>query len=1254
MTLSVSRKLLLATLSALLAVLLLVAVGQRLIDKVFDGANVANLNTVPSILLLDELRRDFLLLRHAVARHVLEGELGKKSAIDEEIVDLQQRVHRSLRRYGQDGCLGRSCVADSQDGDLLAAEQDLLARYEPRLEPMLAASRKGTQGFAEARDILVSNNQISSELADTLDRHMALNARYASESALEAEKLKERAGLIQLGVGAAVLLLIAGINVYTLRSLLRQLGGEPAEAAQVAERLSQGDLAVEFSPRPGAEDSVLARLQMMVLSLRRLADRADAIGQGDLDREVPLASERDRLGLAVKQMVSQLNAGRALDQRRMWLKDGYAQLAEALPREIDVQAVADQGLSLLARYLHAGRGVLYTPASAAGQLELLASFMYSERPRVGAQYALGEGAIGQVARERKPIILHQPQEELAPILSGTQSTAPAHTYTYPLLYESELIGVLELATLARLGETESEYLGNACATLASALYLAQQRHRVQQMLQDSEAAGRLLREQSDSLREANLRMEEQQQQLQQQTEELQQSNAQMEEQQQQLQQQTEELQQSNSQLEESQAQLEQQNRDLESARGALDERARELDQASRYKSEFLANMSHELRTPLNSIILLSKMASSEEDAPDSAELREWSAVIHRSGQELLRLINDVLDLSKVEAGRLELQPGLIASQDLCEELRALFEPVGMDKGLGFVIEDQLRASFCSDPHLLGQVLRNLLSNAFKFCKQGQVTLRLQRQPGSDRPLRLTVQDTGIGIAKDKQALVFEAFAQADGSTSREYGGTGLGLTISQRLVQLLGGCIELRSELGQGSSFTLCLPDLALPPLSPLSPGPAATTPAPAAALPPAASKPAQPPQDDRQGLKPGDAVILLIDDDPVLGRALLTLNRGRGYKTLVAASGREGLALARQHLPRGILLDLGLPDMDGSQLLHQLKTDAALASTPVYIISGRDRDEALLREGALGYLQKPVSDEGLLRAEACLLEQMLPGQAGEQAVLLVESGSLREAELRELLQGRAAQLQSLRWTQGADVQALLAGQRFAAAVLDLAGMSLDEALALCAALRAAQPQLALVFYTDSGLDSESEARLRRYSDSVIMKSAQAHRRLQSKIERFLSEAVAAPPAPAPALPTAQAPREAAGPASTELAGKRILVADDDPRNLFAIVAVLERQGARISTATNGRKALDHLATHEVDLLLLDIMMPEMDGYQTLSALRADARLAGLPVIVLTAKALPADREKILASGADDFIAKPVNYEQLIATLRRWSKGRVV
>ncbi|MBB4842225.1 signal transduction histidine kinase/DNA-binding response OmpR family regulator [Paucibacter oligotrophus] len=1246
MTLSVSRKLLLATLSALLAVLLLVAVGQQQIGKVFDGANAANINAVPSIILLDEMRRDFLLLRHAVARHVLVVEADKKQAIEAEIGGLLQQVRRALRRYGQDACQGQSCVASPQDGDLIANEQDLLARYESTLEPMLAASRKGAQGFAEARDMLFGNNLVSRELAEVIDKHMVLNAKIAGEAAQEAERLKERASLIQLSLGAAVLLLIAGINLYTLRGLLRQLGGEPAEAAQVAERLSQGDLAVEFSPRPGAEDSVLARLQMMVLSLRRLADRADAIGQGDLDQEVPLASERDRLGLAVKQMVSQLKAGRALGQRRMWLKDGYAQLAEALPREIDVQAVAEQGLSLVARYLHAGRGVLYTPAAAAGQLELLASFMYSERPRVGAQCALGEGAIGQVARERKPIILHQPQEELAPILSGTQSTAPAHTYTYPLLYESELIGVLELATLARLGETENEYLGNACATLASALYLAQQRHRVQQMLQDSEAAGRLLREQSDSLREANQRMEEQQQQLQQQTEELQQSNAQMEEQQQQLQQQTEELQQSNSQLEASQAQLEQQNRDLESARGALDERARELDQASRYKSEFLANMSHELRTPLNSIILLSKMASSEEDAPDSAELREWSAVIHRSGQELLRLINDVLDLSKVEAGRLELQPGLIASQDLCEELRALFEPVGADKGLGFVIEDQLRASFCSDPHLLGQVLRNLLSNAFKFCKQGQVTLRLQRQPGSDKPLRLTVQDTGIGIAKDKQALVFEAFAQADGSTSREYGGTGLGLTISQRLVQLLGGCIELHSELGQGSSFTLCLPDLALPP------GQAAATPAPAAVLPAALPKPALPPQDDRQGLKPGEAVILLIDDDPVLGRALLTLNRGRGYKTLVAASGREGLALARQHLPRGILLDLGLPDMDGSQLLHQLKTDAALASTPVYIISGRDRDEALLREGALGYLQKPVSDEGLLRAEACLLEQVLPGQVGEQALLLVESGSLREAELRELLQGRAAQLQSLRWTQGMDVPALLAGQRFAAAVLDLAGISLDEALALCASLRAAQPQLALVFYTDSGLDSESEARLRRYSDSVIMKSAQAHRRLLGKIERFLSEAVAVPAAPAPALPAAQAPREAAGPASTELSGKRILVADDDPRNLFAIVAVLERQGARISTATNGRKALDHLATHEVDLLLLDIMMPEMDGYQTLSALRADARLAGLPVIVLTAKALPADREKILASGADDFIAKPVNYEQLIATLRRWSKGR--
>jgi len=1237
MTQTVSRQLLLATLSALLAVLMLVAVGQYQIGKVFDGANAANVNAVPSVILLDEVRRDFLQLRHAIARHVLVAEADKKHALEAEIGSLLQQVRRSLRRYGQDGCLGLSCVVNPQDGDLLASEEDLFARYETTVEPMLVASRKGAQGFAEARDILFGNNQLSRELAELIDRHMVLNAKIASEAAQEAERLKERASSIQLSLGAAVLLLIAGINFYTLRGLLRRLGGEPAVAAQVAERLAQGDLTVEFSPRAGAEDSVLARLQTLVLSLRRLAERADAIGQGDLDREVPLASQHDRLGLAVNQMVSQLRRGRQQDQRSMWLKDGYAQLSDSLPREVDVQAVAELALSLVARYLQAGRGVLYRLAPGAQQLDLLASFMYSDRPRVGASYAFGEGAIGQVAREKKAIVLHSPQEELAPILTGTGSAAPQHTYTYPLLYESELIGVLELASQAAFDEVQREYLSNACGMLATSLYLAQQRQRVQQMLQDSETAGR-------QLREANLRMEEQQQLLQQQTEELQQSNAQMEEQQQQLQQQTEELQQSNTQLEESQAQLEQQNRDLESARGALDERARELDQASRYKSEFLANMSHELRTPLNSIILLSKMAASEQDAPDGAELREWAGVIHRSGQELLRLINDVLDLSKVEAGRLELQLGLIASQELCEELRALFEPVGADRGLVFVIEDRVQGSFVSDAHLLGQVLRNLLSNAFKFCKKGQVSLRLERRSGGDLPLRLTVQDTGIGIAKDKQRLVFEAFAQADGSTSREYGGTGLGLTISQRLVQLLGGRIELQSEPEQGSSFTVCLPEQA---------GSAALVPErlfgrPAAALAASTAADSQPgPQDDRQSLKTGDPVILLIDDDPALGRALVGLNRARGYKTLLAATAGEGLALARQYQPRGILLDLGLPDMEGGQLLHLLKTDAALSRIPVYIVSARDRDEALLRDGALGYLQKPVSDEGLLTAEAALLDQVLPARAGEQALLLVESGSLRAAELKDLLQGRAAKLLSLPF--GADLQGLLDTQRFVAAVLDLAGMSIDQALALCQTLRASQPELSLVFYTDAGLDSEAEGRLRRYSDSVIMKSAQAHRRLQSKIERFLSAALAAPK---PHRSPAQPPHESAASAASELAGKRILVADDDPRNLFAIAAALERQGAFISTAINGRKALEHLATHAVDLLLLDIMMPEMDGYQTLSALRADARLAALPVIVLTAKASPADREKILASGADDFIAKPVNYDQLILSLRRWSGGR--
>jgi hypothetical protein len=1212
----VLRKLVLITLAAILAIGVLIGVGYVQMQRVFDGADVANRNAVPSLAVLADMQRDFLRVHNALARHVA-ADGGGKDAEEAEINIARASLQSDFKSYEVDGCVGQTCVDSPLDGDYLQRERALWERYSPLIDTVVLTSRRGATGLNAAHDLLSATNDLASNMLDLINGHVNSNMVAAREASAGARRIKNEVLVWQAALGLAMVIGLALINYMMLRGLVgelkklnSQLGGEPADAMRAAQQLAAGDLEINLRLRDHDNRSVMASMQSIVETMNRLADRADGIGRGELDAEVVLASRKDRLGLAINRMVGLLRTSRSEERRRNWLKDGYADLSEALSRDMLAPQIAETALNLIGRNLGAGRGVVYVLAPGGKQLDLLASYIYSEHDRFGAHFRLGEGAIGQVARDHKPIELQIDGDDIAQIVTGTAELAPRYTYTYPFLHEKALLGVLELATVNALDTVQTEYLQSACDTLAASLYLAQQRARVREMLDIAKESERQMREQSFALKESNLRLEEQQQQLQQQTEELQQANAQMEEQQQQMQQQAEELQQSYSQLEETQARLEQQNRDLE--------------QAGRYKSEFLANMSHELRTPLNSIILLSKMLGQGDQTQTAAQAQEWAQVIHRSGRELLKLIDDVLDLAKVEAGRLDLHLAPMATEQLCSELRALFGPIAQEKGLSFNIDDGLQATLMTDSQKLGQILRNLLSNAMKFCKQGEVSLKLERIPDQDPalPLRLTVRDTGIGIPAEKQSVIFEAFTQADGSTSREYGGTGLGLTISQRMAHLMGGRIELQSVPGEGSAFTVCLPDQQAAGRSP--------------AAKERVNEPVhEPVQDDRYGLRPGDRTVLLIDDDVTFGEALIALNRSKGYKTLIAGDGAQGLALARQYRPSGILLDLGLPDMEGAQLLHQLKTDPRLSEIPVHIVSGRGRDESLIQGGAIGFSQKPVNDDALLSAQAALMVHVnKAGKAGAQrGVLLLEGESLHRDALQDALPAGRLTVCAL----DDPIEPQLAGAAPALAVIDLSGRGVERALALSAQLRETWPKLPLVYCTDQPVPADEEGELRRFSDSLILQSSQSRQRLLANVERFLNE-------------VPEAPSKPAAKGSQRLSGRRVLVTDDDPRNLFVIVAALEKNGAKVSTAVNGRKALDYLKANDVDLVLMDIMMPEMDGYQALTELRSQPRWAKLPVVVLSAKALPADRARMLAAGAQDFLAKPVDYEALIDTAQRWSQ----
>jgi signal transduction histidine kinase/DNA-binding response OmpR family regulator len=1089
----------------------------------------------------------------------------------------------------------------------------------------------------------------------------------------------ENVALAELNTFIAIFTGLLVVLIFVIIAATRYMSSQLMTPLQFVSRqlemLARGETRPESIDYP-AQDAIREMLDAtgrVVTNIDVLARQADAIAGGDFSGQVVPLSENDRLGTALNNMTRQLAENQRENAQRNWHKDGLAELVRNLTGDLTPQRLAELAISQVGRTLEAGRGVLYVWNEDEKVLDLLGSFMYTECNSLGARVRPGEGAVGQVARELKPIILHTTDDtraDLPPITTGTTNVAPNITYTWPLQREGVLQGVLEIARSAALDPTQLAYLNAATENIAAFLYAVLLQSRIKDLLVISEEATRQAQEQSRQLAATNTQMEEQQQQLQQQTAELQAANSQMEEQQQQLQQQTAELQAANAQMEETQQALEQRNRDLLSSQEELDARARLLELSSKYKSEFLANMSHELRTPLNSIILLAKMMASNEDNNLGVEEVKRADVIHRAGQDLLHLINDVLDLSKVEAGRMELHSAPVASSTLAEEFRDLFSLSAIDKGLELKVVDTITAEINVDRDKLSQIVRNLLSNAIKFTRTGSVTLRFYRGRQEDAlPLRISVSDTGIGVAPEKQALIFEAFQQADGSTSREYGGTGLGLSISLSIAHLMGGDIELASTPGQGSCFTLLLPGT--PPAhavhnekhrlkatfghgADLTVHGAQTSPVPAAGhsvlrVPDsAAPSPEQDwPADDRESIGDNDPLLLVIDDDPVFARAILSINRRQGYKTLLSAFGGAGLTLARSFNPNGILLDLGLPDMDGSLVLHALKSAPELAKIPVYIVSSRDHDNALMGLGAIGWLRKPVDAEQIARIEAEVLASSLTSGCN---LLLLVNGTLNEEEMVPLLGSEYGALLTL--SVGEFSMEKLSALTHTSgdcriAILDLGDTpaSLAAARQVAMQLHSGRPDIGLLFYGGKPLGDEDEAQLRQFSDSIIIRSPQAERRLQENIAYFLGQ-----------MPRrhrgAIVPGKPAGSGKKRLAGRHILVVDDDPRNLFVITAALEQHGARVENALNGRKALELLAASKPDLVVMDIMMPEMDGYTAIEAMRADTSLATIPVLALTAKALPGDRTKALAAGADDYLAKPADYEVLVNMAAALCEGR--
>ncbi len=849
----------------------------------------------------------------------------------------------------------------------------------------------------------------------------------------------------------------------------------------------------------------------------------------------------------------------------------------------------------------------------------------------------GEGIVGEAFLTGKEILLQQIPDQEMTISYASGHTKPKTIFALPITRHSIPIGVLELGSIEEYTPLEIEFLTSAAGSIGLAFHSALNRIKLQELLEETQAQSEELQTQHTELENINEELEAQSQKLLASEEELRV--------------QQEELLQSNQELEERTSLLEEKNALIEQRNIEIQQKSHDLEQSTKYKSEFLANMSHELRTPLNSILLLSRLMTESEDL--DSQYIEYAEVMQSSGQGLLTLIDEILDLSKIEAGKMTLEMEDVLVEDIAKGMQQLFSPLAKEKKLDLhvITEPNTPSVLHTDKLRIEQILKNLLSNAIKFTSQGSITLHISADK-EQQQIAFKVIDTGIGIPKNKIRMVFEAFQQADGSTQRKYGGTGLGLSISRELSRLLGGEIQVKSTVGEGSEFTLVIPvhsnagarqdqdktDHLVPDLphqdleeqaerfiSDLIPSPI---------------------EDDRENIQPDDKVILIIEDDTAFAKILLDYSRTKGYKGLVAVRGDTGIEMAQHYQPLAILLDIQLPVMDGWQVMEALKSDPATKPIPVHIMSSmKFKQESLLR-GAVDFINKPFALEQLQEIFT-KLEDVL--KRSPKKVLIVEENEQHAKALRYFLSANSINTDVAK--NISDSIDSLHKKEVDCVILDM-GVPDRTAYETLETIKQTEglEQLPIIVFTGKNLSKGEESRIKKYADSIVVKTAYSYQRILDEAGLFLHLVEEKNRK----KNERKSGADFGGELRNILKDKTVLIADDDVRNIFSLTKALEAHGMKILPAMDGKEALSILnKNHEIDVVLMDMMMPEMDGYETIMEIRNDAKFRNLPILAVTSKAMMGDREKCITAGASDYISKPVDIDQLISLLRVWLYDKI-
>ncbi|HRH64859.1 MAG TPA: response regulator [Bacteroidia bacterium] len=1005
---------------------------------------------------------------------------------------------------------------------------------------------------------------------------------------------------------------------------------------------------MELEPRKNAVGQMTEAVRTLMQSLRRTARFAHNIGDGNFSVEFQPLGENDELGNALVQMRSSLHQADIDNKQRNWISSGIEQINGVLrENNDDISRLSDEIISTLVSYISAFHGAIYlletNEFDNRSWVALYGSYALDERAKAKKRIEIGEGLVGQAVKQGTPIYLMNAPSAYATINSGLGESPASHVVIIPLKHHGTVYGAIELASFAPFEHHKQDFIENIGETIASTVASVKANTLTRKLLDETKKQAERLSAQEEELRQTNEELYNQSKLLQASEEELKQSNL---------------------ELKQNTRELEHQNEILEQAREALSLKAKELELNSKYKSEFLANMSHELRTPLNSVLILAKLLSENKASNLNEKQVEYARVIHKSGTDLLVLINDILDLSKIEAGKVELIFEETELKIVKNDIQSLFSELANEKKIEFEIEQHsnLPDRFITDRIRLEQIIKNMLSNAFKFTPQGgKISLRI-KQPdrnvkftnplllNSNHVIEFSVSDTGIGIPLDKQQLIFEAFQQADGSTNRKFGGTGLGLSISKMLVAMLGGEMQLVSEQGKGSTFSMYLPldanQIHIPASSQIPSenrdgNGREIVSGPVGEKVYAVTNEAYLIPDDRDSLDGTRPVLLIVEDDVQFARILLDMAHEKSYQAVVATHGDVGLRFAEEINPTAIIMDMQLPGMDGWSILKRIRENEKIKHIPIHIMSAMDRQKLGLEMGATEYLRKPLDKKDLDQAFQNIDKEI---EKEIRKVLIVEDTTIQQEIIQNLLLSKHKKTKIFTADTATKASEILETERFDCIIMDLdLGNGQEEGISLLEKIKSTPSHAStpVIVFTGTDVNEEQEHYLKKLSQAIVLKSGPSIERLIEETGRFL-------------ISIKENSEEQTGfkiPVQMEnlLHGRHVLLVDDDMRNIYALSSVLENNNMNVITATNGRDALSKLGQHpEIEIILMDIMMPEMDGYQAMQEIRKDKKVHSLPIIALTAKAMVGDREKCIQCGASDYISKPVNTEQLLSLMRVW------